>query len=275
MARLHRGDVRSARLDLRPPHNDATMAKQVPAASALTAALACLQRLHAERATNPILAGALDRVALWQALRLQMTYADLVAQARYVQAIDFFRTDLYGPGDFSRRDEDLARVVPLLVHMLPARTLEVFVQAVELNALSRELDRVLVAKLPRVDGAMTVSDYCRGYRRAGNFSARRRQIGLIGEVGRALDRNVGKAWVRASLAVMRKPARMAGLQSLQDLLERGVAAFRRMRGADEFLSIIQARETQIHEDIVAGSNEPFGDPVLAASNPSVTAHAAL
>jgi len=235
-----------------------------PAAASLLRDLARVQRLHIERAANPILAGGLDRLARWQSLRLQRTYADLAAQPRYLEAIDFFRSDLYGPGDFSRRDEDLARVVPLLVRMLPASMLEALAQAVELNALSRELDRVVISRLPRADG-ISVSDYCRAYRRAGNYPARNRQIALIAEVGRTLDRHVGKKWVRAGLAMMRGPARLAGLQSLQDLLERGVAAFANMGGADEFLATIQARETAIHDAIIDGSNEPFPDPFLAAA----------
>ena len=60
-----------------------------------------VQRLHDERASNPILAGALDRLADWQARRLRMTYADLAADPRYTAAIEFFQNDLYGAGDFA------------------------------------------------------------------------------------------------------------------------------------------------------------------------------
>ena len=160
----------------------------VPAASAaLVRELARVQRLHAERAGNPILAGSLERVANWQARRLRMTYADLAADARYAAAIEFFQNDLYGPGDFSRRDADLARVVPMMVKVLPERVIATVAAAMELNALSQELDRVLLARLPRADGHFTVLEYCKAYRRAGNFPLRRRQIKLIGEIGTALD----------------------------------------------------------------------------------------
>ncbi|HVO87390.1 MAG TPA: hypothetical protein VMV45_02520 [Casimicrobiaceae bacterium] len=240
------------------------MANPSSAAAALLRELSRVQRLNAERVANPILAGGLDRLALWQSRRLQMTYADLAAQPRYCEAIGFFCRDLYGPGDFSRRDDDLARIVPTLARMLPERVIDVLAQAVELNALSRELDRVVIERL-RADQAITVADYCRAYRRAGNFPARNRQIALIGMIGRALDRTVAKPWVRASLAMMHGPARLAGLQSLQDLLERGFSAFRHMGGATEFLQTIDTRENAIHEAIVGGSNEPFGDPLLASA----------
>jgi hypothetical protein len=44
---------------------------------------------------------------------------------------------------------------------------------------------------------------------------------------------------------MRGPARMAGLADLQDFLERGFAAFRDLKGADEFLATLKERESAI------------------------------
>src|SRR3954466_1398071 len=91
-----------------------------PVQDALVRELRRTLALDAERAANPIIAGALDRLRAWQAARLRNTYADLAAQPRYAQAIAFFQKDLYGGSDFSRRDTDLMRVVPTLVRMLPA-----------------------------------------------------------------------------------------------------------------------------------------------------------
>jgi hypothetical protein len=235
----------------------------VPAASvALVRELSRVQRLHAERTGNPILAGSLERVANWQARRLRMTYADLAADPRYGAAIAFFQNDLYGPGDYSRRDADLARVVPMMVKVLPERVIATVALAMELNALSQELDRVLLARLPRADGHFNVIEYCKAYRRAGNFPMRRRQIKLIVDIGTALDQHVTKALTRTALTMMRQPARLAGLTGLQDFLERGFAAFRSMGGAEEFLRTIDSRETQIMEAIVGGAQDPFPDPLL-------------
>ena len=92
-----------------------------------------VQRLHEERARNPILAGALERLAEWQARRLRVTYADLAADPRYSAAIEFFQNDLYGAADFSQRDADLARVVPMLVRVLPESVIMTAAAAMELN----------------------------------------------------------------------------------------------------------------------------------------------
>ena len=61
------------------------------AQSALARELAHVTRLHEERRANPALDAALERIARWQALRLRQTYADLEAQDRYVEAVEFLR----------------------------------------------------------------------------------------------------------------------------------------------------------------------------------------
>jgi hypothetical protein len=74
--------------------------------------------------------------------------------------------------------------------------------------------------------------------------------------------------------MMRGPAKLAGLSALQEFLERGFAAFGRMGGAGEFLSTIEARETRIHEAILARVPQPFPDPdapALAQSEQSSAA----
>jgi hypothetical protein len=229
------------------------------AAARIVDQLAQLRDGHGAVAADPALGAALSRLRGWQSRRLRATYADLAQSPRYAEAIAFFQDDLYGPGDFSRRDADLARIVPVMTRMLPARMLEVVADATDLNALSFRLDRALLAHLPRHD-AFDVADYCRAYRRAGDMASRTRQIELIGTVGHAIDRYGGKRSVRQALHLMRVPARAAGFAALQDFLERGFVSFARMDGADEFLAVVDARERAILEAIVAGSDAPFLPP---------------
>jgi hypothetical protein len=99
------------------------------------------RRLHEERRASPARAAALDRVAEWQARRLNATYADLARDPRYAEAIVFFQSDLYGPGDFSRRDADLSRVVPLMVRLVPKGVIATIAMAMELSTLSQTARR--------------------------------------------------------------------------------------------------------------------------------------
>ncbi len=227
------------------------------AAQRLVAQLERSRRLHAARAASTTLAARLDELARFQSLRLSATYRDLERLPRYASAIAFFRADLYGPGDFSRRDADLARIVPTLVRTLPEKVIATVADAMLLSALSHELDRAL---LERLDGELTVARYCAAYLQCSNRPDREQQIALIGAVGRGLDRYVHSRMVRNALVVMRLPARASGLGALQGFLERGVSAFARMRGADEFLNTIQARESALMRAIFEGDDAPFSDP---------------
>jgi len=223
--------------------------------------LARVQQHHAERAANPELASALSNLGGWQSRRLRNTYADVGQTSRYATAMKFFEEDLYGGTDFAQRDADLVKVVPAMKRLVPANVIETVAVAVELNALSQDLDRAVVDALGPRAQSFSVADYCDAYRRAGGFDGRLRQIRLIGDVGVSLDRFVRKRMLRSALGLMRKPAQLAGLAALQDFLERGFESFAQMNGAAEFLATIQSRETVIHESIVAGSDAPFPDPL--------------
>jgi hypothetical protein len=60
-----------------------------------------------------------------------------------------------------------------------------------------------------------------------------------------------------TLTLMRRPARLAGLEDLQDFLERGFRAFRDMDGAQEFLALIHSRESEILNRLFSGAARPF------------------
>ena len=226
----------------------------------MTHALRRVAHLQAERRADPALARALGHLARWQSARLGQTYEDLARDPRYADAIAFFRADLYGGADFAQRDADLARAAPTMARLLPERLLRAVARAIELNALSQELDRRLLALLPARDAPFTVAQYCGAYRAMGDRSGRERQLWLVGEFGAALDVHVHNRLIHAALVTMRHPARAAGLAALQSFLERGFAAFRKMRGAATFLATIDQRERALMNAIFAGDTAPFADP---------------
>ena len=203
------------------------------------------------------------RLALraFQAQRLERTYSDLLASSRYGPAAAFFLSDLYGAKDVAARDEGVARILPMLVRVMPAAALDTIARAVELDALSERLDLALVEELRRRDPSpapvITEGAYAGAYRTAGTRADRERQIVLTGEIGAALDRLAHKPLLGGALRVMEGPARSAGLGALHDFLARGLQAFRHMRGADEFLRIVETRERQINDRIYAGDSGPL------------------
>ena len=216
-----------------------------------------LERLKALRGSGAATAviGRVAAVKRWQTARLMKTYADLSANPRYRAATAFFVQDLYGPKDFSARDASLLRIVPVMTRILPAKAVESAALSVEVEALTEELDHRLAKALP--EGELDEAAYVAAYRASAKPEERRHQIQLIVEVGRRLDALVHWPFVFRTLKLMRSPARLAGLDDLQDFLERGFTAFAAMDGADEFLATIERREASILNRIFSGEPEPF------------------
>ena len=50
-----------------------------------------------------------------QSARLARTHADLLNDPHYRPAAEFFLDELYGNRDFHQREQDLARVVPVMI----------------------------------------------------------------------------------------------------------------------------------------------------------------
>lgn len=217
------------------------------------------QQLEAASALRQLRVGQSDaddhlHLKAWQAGRLAATYADLMADARYHAAAQFFLEELYGTHDFTRRDAELARVLPTLVATLPARALATLVEAVRMDALSESLDADVVAQLRRAGRTATLdaSAYAEAYRAAGRAADRALQIELVERIGHTLDRLTHLPLLGASLKLMRRPAELAGLGQLHRFLQEGYTAFRAMHGAEHFLATIVARETALMQQIFAG-----------------------
>ena len=102
-----------------------------------------------------------------------------------------------------------------------------------------------------------VPGYTAAFRASSSRADRERQIGLAGKIGVALDTLSRKPLIAKAVEMMRGPAHAAGLGDLHDFLERGFQAFRHMRGADEFLAIIDRRERRILDRVLGGDPDPF------------------
>jgi len=196
----------------------------------------------------------------WQSERLARTHADLLASPRYGPASRFFLDDLYGPHDFSQRDQDILHVYHSMRRFLPDVLIHPLSLVIELNDLTSALDEallhVLVTELG-VAGTITAELYAEAYRRCDNYDDRLRQLDLIVTIGREIDRLVRLPFINTTLRLVRGPARLAGWSELHDFLEQGFAAFKHMGGADAYLQTLYQRERQILDQIYAGAADPF------------------
>jgi hypothetical protein len=219
-------------------------------AESLLKELRAVDAERARRAAEPELEARVQALKAWQQRRFAQTYADLLANPRYAGATRFFLQELYGPGDYRQRDAQFARVVPTLTRLFPAEVVDTVAKLARLHALSEHLDTRMAEHLLSAD--ITPAEYGIAWRACGEPGSRQRQIDLTMAVGESLDKLTRKPLLRQTLKLMRGPAQMAGLGTLQNFLESGFDTFRAMRGAAEFLATVKQREEALARALFNG-----------------------
>lgn len=196
----------------------------------------------------------------WQSERLARTHADLLAHPRFRAATEFFLSDVYAPRDFSQRNQDIEKAYDAMRKAVPERVIHTLADTIYLHHFTDELDAkladALFGRLGVVD-TITGEQYAEAYRLCDNHDERVRQIEMIVAIGRSVDRVVRLPFIGITLRLAHTPAVLTGWAELQNFLERGYAAFKRMKGAEEFLTTIERREIAILDRIYAGEPHPF------------------
>ena len=210
-----------------------------------------------QRSTAPALQERLRLLRAWQAQRLAAEYADQRAMPRRRQAVEFFLEDVYGARDFGDRDAQFSRAIHKLEATLPLGALRALRDAVELQALTLELDLSVAERLAPSAEALDAAGYGRAYRETGRRVDRMRQIDLAVDIGRRLEHLTALPAIELVLRLAAAPARLAGFGALQAFIERGHAAFRRLGPeASAFLDAIEARERAFLERHAAADVAP-------------------
>jgi hypothetical protein len=194
----------------------------------------------------------------WQRRRLTNSYRSLISQERYRAAGDFFLAELYGGLNFRERDQQMERVLPVMVRMLREDMLLALAEAFELQSLSLSLDMHMTAALQQSGWQeLNTSRYGEIYRICARPSDRQRQIELIGHLGLELNELVHHRLVMFLIRTLRRPAHAAGFGLLQTFLEKGLRAFQIMGDGTEFVKTIWHNEDRVMQRLLAGDKNPF------------------
>src|SRR5690348_680921 len=116
---------------------------------------------------------------IFQSQRLRRDHADLAADPQYRQIAEFFFEEMYGPHDFSSRDEQAHRLQQF-VHLAPGLAARDVQDVLELLELTNRLDDAVVAQLSALEAPLDFDEmlYERAYRLCDNYGDRMHQIGL-------------------------------------------------------------------------------------------------
>lgn len=220
----------------------------------LAQALDAVKTLRGQLAADSQLSKRWSAVKQFQADRLRATYQDLLASDRYREPCEFFLDELYGAHDFDQRDAEAQRVVPKLAKMLPTRALETLLLAVQLDEMSERFDSDMARKIAL---PVTASNYADAYLTVASEAERERQIEVVDEIGRALDKLARFPMLSTMLHMMKGPAEMWGLSHLHHFLQRGFDAFAGMGSARDFLATIRRRESTVNHRLFARDPDPF------------------
>ncbi len=228
-----------------------------------------LHRVNALRqlADTMALTTAIRELQDWQCRRLWTTHQELSQRPHYHEAMAFFVDELYGPKDFSQRDADLARVIPMLVKVLPEKAIAALDNALYLNALSYDLDMAMVQAL--AGRSLNRQHYAQAYFAVGRESDRRSQIDGIRELGQRLNEVIQIRGVGMIIRFARKPAELAGLLTLHEFLEQGYLAFKGLGKIEGFITPVVETETAIMQQLLSSPHLSDEDNPLPEMNSRV------
>jgi hypothetical protein len=205
-----------------------------------------LSDLQARLRQSPLHQRWSKRILTQRSERMHTAYQDLRLQSRYAAAVDFLIDDLFGPNSLCYRELGLQKAEATMQRVLPEGLLKAVAQAVEFSVLTIRLNLRLAEILDAMAESDTLPDAImirRGQRATDASQEYLRQIALVLEIGEEIESIVHKPFVAIGLKMCRQPARVMGLGELQDYLERGVEAFKKMRGSADFFRTFEKRET--------------------------------
>jgi hypothetical protein len=201
-----------------------------------------------QAATGPgELAQALKAVKHLQAQRFIGTYQDLLKHPIYGPSASFFLEELYSAKDYSQRDAQFSRIAGALERTFPPHILATVLTLTRLHQQTEELDMALAQAWSQSSATSGAARYVAAWRSVGQRPARQWQLATVLDVGQTLSELTRKPGLKLLLRMMRKPAELAGLGSLQGFLEAGFdhfAGMARQRDAvNHFLNTIRSRES--------------------------------
>lgn len=195
---------------------------------------------------QPELAQALHIVKHLQAQRFAGTYQDLLHSASYAACANFFLEELYSARNFAERDAQFARIASALQRTFPDQVVATAVALARLHNLTEELDLAMALNWQLQPGLSSAQAYVRAWRAVGRREDRMWQLGTVLHIGQELGQLTRKPGLRLMLKMMRKPAQLAGLGSLQNFLESGFNTFadlaRNNGTVASFLDTVKTRE---------------------------------
>jgi len=207
--------------------------------------------LHQRYLENSNLLVRYERFVTWQREYMLPHFEELRENNKWRPAIDFIVSDLAGIG-ISDRDQQIQRVIPAIIRLLPAKALQAIASGMEMNARILEINLSICEVYVKQYGEaseFTENKYCHAAREAVTLEECLELITLTKSLGQDLERIVKIPFIGITLKSMRIPARLAGFADLQLFLEDGYTAFTKLDNVATFLDSVEANMRLLFERI--------------------------
>lgn len=181
----------------------------------------------------------------FQSHRLRRDLADLAAEPQYQRIGQFFFEQMYGPHDYTARDQQAQRVHQFIQHA-PGLTIHDVEPVLALLELTNKLDDALTSLLIALGASLAFDEpiYEDAYRLADNYNERVIQIDLalvaLGNVYRLGQKKL----LGIALQSTQGLAHAAGMGDLHRFLRLGYQAIQPVRDIERFLTTIATRERE-------------------------------
>jgi hypothetical protein len=179
----------------------------------------------------------------FQSNRLRRDHADLAAENQYREIGEFFFEEMYGPRDFSARDEQ-ARRLHQFVHLVPGIAVGDVQKVLQLLEVTNRLDDALVVWLLELEAPIDFDEqiYERAYRLADNYDERVLQIDLARDSLYNVYRMARRPLVGVALDRTQGLAQRVGMADIHRFLRLGFRAIQPVRDIHRFVETVVVRE---------------------------------
>ncbi len=199
----------------------------------------------------------LARLKAWQQERMRGTYADMLADERTHELVEYFLQDIYGGLDLSEASASLQRSLRVANRLVT--NLDLVRLPLTFNRINAEIDQGLTEIIFERHGhrEVTEANYVQACCDLDRADDQFRTLNLIIEFIDGLGTAVHSWKVYRGFKLAKTPARLARLGQIYDVMDRGFETLRNVPNAQDLIHEIVAHEKKILEGIQEGRTSPF------------------
>ncbi|MES2663869.1 MAG: hypothetical protein V4629_11270 [Pseudomonadota bacterium] len=208
-----------------------------------------LNLLHMQTAEQ-VLQFQVEALKNWQKQRLYRLYQDTFQDKGHREAVTFVIEDVYGGRDLAILAKEIRQALPIACRILPATLIEMAARAITLNALTAELDQELATHIFKnklhsshsIEVSLSDGEYAQALIQTNQVRARIEVLHGGIQLAQEIDKRLRARWLPVTFRMAKKPANMAGFNTLYKFLERSFSVLDQVPNIERLVTKISNKE---------------------------------